>query len=130
MILVFLREIYRLRGLWCIFSGFYLVAYAFWWWALPLLILVAGLDLLFEGFSRTVFLFNSVKTHQFWYFNWFIKHSRVRYGLYGTVLLAHLALYIPDVGRIVAHWPLDLVITVLAGGILVSYSVRWPTWLR
>ena len=130
MILAFLREIYKLRDLWCIFSGFYLVAYTFWGWVLPVLTLVAGLDLLFEGFSRSAFLFHNVKTNPLWYFNWVIKHSRVRFGLYGTLLLTHLALYIPDTGRIVAHWPLDLVITALAGGILVSYSVRWPTWLR
>ena len=140
MILEFLREVYRLRDLWCIFAGFYLIAYSFWWPSLlggaplalfvAIVVFVAGLDLLFEGFSRAVFLFSHVKPHQLWYFNWVHKYSRVRFGLYGTLLLTHLVLYIPDIGRIVAHWPLDLVITALAGGILVSYSVRWPTWLH
>jgi hypothetical protein len=48
--------------------------------------------------------------------------KRVLRFLGGVALLAYVSVYLPPGGRIVAHWPLDLGITIAAGVIMVTYG--------
>ena len=41
----------------------------------------------------------------------------------GLLLLAYVSVYLPASGRVVAHWPLDLAITVVAGMVMVAYAI-------
>ena len=41
----------------------------------------------------------------------------------GVLLLCYLQVYLPPEGRIVAHWPLDLAITLVAGVRLAAYGL-------
>jgi hypothetical protein len=52
-----------------------------------------------------------------------IPLRRVRRFLGGALLLAYLLVYLPPQGRIVAHWPLDLAITLVSGAIMVIYGI-------
>lgn len=121
----------RMSWLWCIFAGFYLVAYAFWVPGLfgsgllaALLILVAvglGGSLLYDGFSNALALQTGRRGGGL-----ALPFGRARVALGGAVLLAFVDVYLPPSGRIVAHWPLDLAITVVSGLVLLYYAVTGP----
>lgn len=121
-----LKQIFLMTWLWSVFAGFYLVAYAFW---VPrlfsslivvafviLVTLALGFSLLADGFSRALQLQSGAAPKA-------IPFVRGRQLLGGLVLLAYLSVYIPPGGRIVAHWPLDLAITVVSGAIMVAYAI-------
>jgi hypothetical protein len=113
--------------LWSIFAGFYLVAYTFW---LPglfsnLLVVIAaavvtlilGLTFLYDGFSAAVALEGgpAAKT---------LSLRRLRRLVGGSLLIAYLPVYVPPQGRIVAHWPLDMAITVVSAAVMIVYGIQ------
>ncbi len=115
-----------MKWLWSIFAGFYLVAYAFWvpqlFGSLPLVVLVVvatlalGFSILADGFSKTLQLQTGKATRT-------PPFPRARQLLGGLVLLAYVSVYLPAGGRVVAHWPLDLAITVASGLIMTAYGI-------
>jgi hypothetical protein len=121
-----LKQLLLMKWLWRIFAGFYLVAYAFWvpqlFGSLPLVVIVVvitlalGCSILADGFSKAWQLQTgkAVKV---------VPFLRVRQLLGGLVLLAYLSVYLPTGGRVVAHWPLDLAITLASGLVLVAYGI-------
>jgi hypothetical protein len=121
-----LKQILLMTWLWSIFAGFYLVAYGFWvprlFSSLPVVVLVIlvtlglGGSILADGFSRALQLQTGTSPKA-------VPFVRARQLLGGLVLLAYLSVYLPPGGRIVAHWPLDLAITVLSGVMMVAYAV-------
>ena len=117
---------------WSLFASFYLVAYTFW---IPTLFenlliiipissitLIVGGGLLLEGLWRALDLEKSSKQNM-------PKLPRIRiwWLIGGILLIGYLLVYIPQEGRIVAHWPLDLVITIIAAIIMLIYSARGLT---
>jgi len=122
----FIKRIFLLRWLWSIFSGFYLVAYTFWvptlFSDLPLKIsvfvvtLIVGAGLVMDGFLRAMELEKSTSMPA-------LPFRRVWRILGGIFLLGYLLVYIPPQGRIVAHWPLDLAITLVGGLVMLAYAV-------
>lgn len=121
-----LRQVFVMTWLWCIFAGFYLVAYSFWvpriLTSLPLVVLTLGVTLalgfglLIDGFSGALSLQTGSNLRG-------LPIPRARRILGGMVLLAYVSVYVPPGGRVVAHWPLDLGITVVAGIIVVIYGL-------
>ncbi|MDA4115982.1 MAG: hypothetical protein OK442_05455 [Thaumarchaeota archaeon] len=117
---------FKMTWLWSIFAGFYLVAYCFWLPSLfssPVVVILAaaltlvlGLSLLYDGFSTAAALQGGPAAKP-------LSLRRIRRLVGGGVLLAYLLVYVPPKGRIVAHWPLDLAITAVSGGILVIYAI-------
>ncbi len=119
-------RIFKIKWLWNIFAGFYLVAYSFWVpdmfsemvmvIAVIAITLILGFGLLIDGFSRAYELdgggvMPSLPFRRLWRFA-------------GAVLLFwYLLVYIPPTGRIVAHWPLDLAITLVAGSVMFAYGI-------
>ena len=119
-----------MRWLWSLFASFYLVAYSFWVPALfndllvtiPLLAitLIVGCVLLLEGLWRALELEKDSKTMPN------VPKIRVWWAAGGIMLIGYLLVYIPVEGRVVAHWPLDLAITVIAAVITLGYAVIKP----
>jgi len=121
-----LLQTLRMSWLWNVFAGFYLVAYAFWIPGLLgidvlaaasiLVTLALGASLLYDGFAAALGLqYNRRLTRA-------IPYVRARDLLGGVALLLFVDVYVPSSGRIVAHWPLDLAITVLSGVVMVYYA--------
>ncbi len=119
-------RIFKIKWLWNIFAGFYLVAYAFWVpnlfgemftvIAVIAITLIAGFGLLIDGFSRAYELDGGGAMPN-------LPYRRV-WRFAGAVLLFwYLRVYIPPTGRIVAHWPLDLAITLVAGLVMLAYGI-------
>lgn len=123
-----IKKAFQTRWLWSTFAGFYLLVYALWVPGLfndillmmPVLALtvIAGLGLLADGFFRASEINKGpVMPH--------LPFQRVwRFG--GAVLLAgYLLIYLPPYGQIlaVAHWPLDMVITVISGLAMLGYCI-------
>jgi len=123
----FIKEFFLLRWLWELFAGFYLLAYTFWIPTLfddlliiiPLsaITLIVGGGLLLEGLWRVLEIeknnSRSMPT---------LPRIRIWWMIGGILLIGYLLVYIPQEGRLVAHWPLDLAITVVAAIITLSYS--------
>ena len=123
----FIKEFFLLRWLWELFAGFYLLAYTFWIPTLfddlliiiPLsaITLIVGGGLLLGGLWRVLELeknnSRSMPT---------LPRIRIWWMIGGILLIGYLLVYIPQEGRLVAHWPLDLAITVVAAIITLSYS--------
>jgi len=122
-----LKQIFLMTWLWSIFAGFYLVAYAFWvpglFASVPLVALVIvvtlalGGSILVDGFSRAMQLQTGAALKE-------VPLVRPRQLFGGAALLGYLSVYFPAGGRIVAHWPLDLAITLVSGVVLVAYGLR------
>ena len=120
-----LKQLLLMNWLWSIFAGFYLVAYSFWVPRLLASLLVAalvtvvtlglGLSLLADGFSGALQLQTGKGLAK-------VPLLRARELAGGLALLAYLSVYVPAGGRIVAHWPLDLAITLFSGLIMVAYA--------
>ena len=121
-----IKRVFKIKWLWTIFAGFYLVAYAFW---VPnifnnvitviLLIaitLIVGFGLLLDGFSRAYELDNGGVLPD-------LPFKRLWWFAGAILLFCYLLVYIPPTGRIVAHWPLDLAITLLAGLVILAYGI-------
>jgi len=112
--------------LWAIFAGFYLVAYAFWvpslFVSLPVVValvlvtLILGAGFLLDGFLKALGLQTSSSMRT-------VPVRRARRFLGGMLLIGYLLVYLPPQGRVVAHWPLDLAITVVSGVIMVVYGI-------
>jgi hypothetical protein len=112
--------------LWVIFAGFYLVAYGFWvphlfsnlamMIAVLIVTLVLGGSQLLDGFQRAIQLQYAVVSRG-------LPNRRVWHFFAGTLLLGYAFVYVPPDGRIVAHWPLDLGITVVSGITIIAYSI-------
>jgi hypothetical protein len=121
-----LKQVFSMTWLWAIFAGFYLVAYVFWdprlFSSLPIVIVVAavtlvvGAGLLQDGFLRAIQLQTGTTMGA-------LPLKRLRRFAGGVLLLGYLLVYIPPQGRIVAHWPLDLAITLVSGVIMIVYGV-------
>jgi hypothetical protein len=121
-----LKQVLLMTWLWSIFAGFYLVAYAFWvprlFSSLPVVVLVVlvtlalGGTILADGFSRAMQLQTGAALKA-------VPFVRARWAIGGLVLLAYVSVYLPPTGRIVAHWPLDLAITVVSGVVMLAYAV-------
>ncbi len=120
------KKVFLMRWLWSIFAGFYLVAYTFWIPGLfnSLLMamvvfaitLIVGLGLVADGFSKALEL-DSGNARETLPAIWLWRVS-------GAILLfGYLLVYIPPEGRIVAHWPLDLLITLGAGIVMFAYVI-------
>ena len=119
-------RIFLLTWLWSIFAGFYLVAYTFWVPTLfsslliviPLVAvtLILGFGLLYDGFGTALTLGGGTPGQD-------LPAKRLWRLAGGLLLLAYLSVYLPSSGRIVAHWPLDLAITVIAGLVMVAYAM-------
>jgi hypothetical protein len=127
VILDSIKQLFLMSWLWIIFAGFYLVAYSFWdphlfpknvlLMAASLCItLLFGFALLLDGFSRAVEL-QSGKVLQS------IRFRREWHIVGGLALLGYVSVYVPPAGRVVAHWPLDLAITIVSGVIILFYGV-------
>jgi hypothetical protein len=120
-------QVFAMSWLWSIFGGFYLVAYAFWvpslfaslvaLAAVAGLTLILGLALLYDGFSTAIALQGS-PPHKA------LPLRRLRFFASGGLLLAYLLVYVPPQGRTVAHWPLDLAITLASGAIMIVYGFQ------
>ncbi len=119
-------RIFKIKWLWTIFAGFYLVAYAFWVpglfseifiiIAIIAITLMAGFGLLIDGFSKAYELDGGGVALN-------LPFKRV-WRFAGAILLFwYLLAYIPPTGRIVAHWPLDLAITLVAGLVMLAYGI-------
>ncbi len=121
-----LKQVFLMTWLWSIFAGFYLVAYAFWvpgLFASPLVVvlviaatLALGGSFLVDGFSAALQLQTGRAPKP-------VPFVRARRLLGGVALLSYSAVYLPRGGRIVAHWPLDLAITLVAGVMLIAYGL-------
>jgi hypothetical protein len=121
-----IRRVLLMTWLWVIFAGFYLVAYAFWVPRLfnntsaiigaMILTLVLGGGQLLDGFRRAMELQHSELSRP-------LPHRRIWHFLSGAILLGFVLVYFPPSGRIVAHWPLDLAITVASGMLMIAYSI-------
>jgi hypothetical protein len=119
--------IFRMTWLWSIFAGFYLVAYTFWVPGLftNLLVVIGavgltlllGLGFLFDGFSTALALQGGPPARA-------LPVRRLRRFAGGGLLLVYWLVYVPPQGRIVAHWPLDLAITVVSGIVMLAYGVQ------
>jgi hypothetical protein len=119
-------RVFMMTWLWAIFAGFYLVAYAFWvphlfssvaaMVAVIAVTLVLGLGLLYDGFEAALGLDEGQPVTP-------LPGRRPRRLLGGLVLLAYVLVYVPPTGRIVAHWPLDLAITVVSGVVMIVYGI-------
>lgn len=123
-----IKKAFQTRWLWSIFAGFYLLVYALWvpslFNDLPVMIpvlaltVIAGLGLLADGFFRASELNKGpAMPHLPFKKLW-------RFG--GAMLLAgYLLIYVPPYGQIlaVAHWPLDLAITVVSGLAMLGYGI-------
>ena len=121
------KQVFLMTWLWAIFAGFYLVAYVFW---VPRLFsglarrtgvvaavtLVLGAGFLLDGFLRALELQTSSPMRA-------VPLRRIRRFLGGALLLGYLLVYLPPQGRVVAHWPLDLAITLVSGVIMVVYGI-------
>ena len=117
-----------MQWLWTIFSSFYLIAYALWIPILfenifvmtPILITTLGIGggLLVEGawrileFEKNITKMPTLPQLGIWQF------------VGGVFLSGFLTVYIPDEGRDVAHWPLDLAITAIAGILILIYPIK------
>jgi hypothetical protein len=51
-----------------------------------------------------------------------LPFKQIWLALGGVLLLGYLSVYISPKGRIVAHWALDMVITFVAGVVMLAYS--------
>lgn len=121
-----------MQWLWSLFAAFYLIAYTFWIPALfddfltiiPLssFTLIVGGGLLLEGLWRVLELEKNNERKMPT-----LPRVRIWRMLGGILLIGYLLVYIPQEGRIVAHWPLDLAVTVIAGIIMLVYSARQVT---
>ncbi|MFI5420020.1 MAG: hypothetical protein ACHQ1H_03545 [Nitrososphaerales archaeon] len=121
-----IHRIFLMTWLWVIFAGFYLVAYAFWvprvfaniWIIIGALILtlVLGGGQLLDGFHRAMELQYGKQSPM-------LPYRRVWHFVSGAILLGFVLVYFPPSGRIVAHWPLDLGITVVSGILMIAYSI-------
>ncbi len=81
-----------------------------------LITLIAGLGLLYDGFSKALEL-DTGKA------NTILPVIRLWRILGAILLFGYLLVYIPPEGRVVAHWPLDLVITLVAGIVMLVYVI-------
>lgn len=122
----FIKEFFLLRWLWTLFAGFYLIAYTFWIPTLfddlliiiPLsaITLIVGGGLLLEGLWRVLEIGkNNSRIMPT------LPRIRIWWMMGGIFLIGYLLVYIPQEGRLVAHWPLDLAITVIAAVIMLIY---------
>jgi hypothetical protein len=124
-----LKQLFLMTWLWSIFAGFYLVAYAFWIprliGSLPLVVvalvvtLALGGSILADGFSSAM----QLQTGTAGTTARAVPFVRARQVLGGLALLAYVSVYLPPGGRIVAHWPLDLAITLVSGVMMLAYGV-------
>ncbi len=124
-----IKKIVLIRWLWEVFAGFYLVTYTFWIPALfnsilaqvlvASLNLIIGMSLLIEGFSRALELEYGMVALT-------LPFKRVREALGAVLLFGYLLIYAIPRGRLVPHWPLDMVITFLTGAIILVYAI-WDT---
>ncbi len=124
-----IKKAFQMRWLWSIFAGFYLLVYALWVpnlfsTNLPVMIIVlaitvvVGLGLLADGFVRASELDKGSAMPE-------LPFKRL-WRLGGAVLLAgFLLIYIPPYGQImaVAHWPLDMAITIISGLAMLAYGI-------
>lgn len=105
----FIKKIMLMRWLWEIFAGFYLIAYSFWvstiFNNLAYIALVYAITLIL-GFGLA-----DLPLKKLWQI------------LSGIFLLGYLSVYNIPKGHIVPHWPLDMVITVVAGVLMFVYVV-------
>jgi hypothetical protein len=121
-----LRQLFLMSWLWSIFAGFYLVAYAFWvprlFTSLPLVVLLVlvslalGGSLLADGFSTATRLQTGRSSGA-------VPFVRARQLLGGIALLSFSTVYLPPGGRVVAHWPLDLAITLVSAVTMIAYGL-------
>jgi len=127
----FVQKIFFMRWLWSLFGAFYLIAYTFWVPTLfddlliiiPLsaITLIVGGGLLLEGLLRALELEKNNREKNMPR----LPRVRIWWFIGGILLIGYLLVYIPEEGRIVAHWPLDLAITVIAAIIMLIYSARF-----
>jgi hypothetical protein len=120
-------RIFKMSWLWSIFAGFYLVAYTFWvpslfanlvvMIGLAGLTLLLGLGFLYDGFSTALALQGGSPAST-------LPVGRLRRFAGGGLLLVYWLVYLPPQGRIVAHWPLDLAITVVSGIVMLVYGIQ------
>jgi hypothetical protein len=121
-----IRKIVLVHWLWEVFAGFYLATYTFWIPTifenilaqafLAALNLIIGLSLLTEGFSRALELEYGMAAV-------IMPLKRIREASGAILLLGYLLIYSMPRGRLVPHWPLDMVITFLTGVIIFSYAI-------
>lgn len=125
----FIKKAFQIRWLWSIFAGFYLLVYAFWVpdlfsTNLPAMIsvgvitVIVGFGLLVDGFFRACELNKNPTLPD-------LPFKRL-WRFWGAVLLlGYLLIYIPPYGQImaVAHWPLDLAITVVSMLAMLIYGI-------
>lgn len=124
----FIRDVFHLRWLWSIFAGFYLIAYTFWvpgmfsriFLIIPVFVLtlIIGGGLLAEGFLRAMELDSGAAMPE-------LPFKQIWMVLGGLLLLGYLSVYLSPRGRIVAHWSLDMVITLVAGVVMLAYGAGY-----
>lgn len=132
VLLDLVKRIFFMPWLWSLFASFYLVAYTFWVPTLfenfliiiPIsaLTLIVGGGLFLEGLWRVLDLGKNSKQNMPT-----LPRIRIWWLIGGILLIGYLLVYLPQEGRIVAHWPLDLVITIIAAIIMLIYSARGLT---
>lgn len=125
----FIIKAFKTTWLWSIMGGFYIIVYAMWvpgifsndlYVMIPVLsvTVIAGLGLLADGFFRASEInkgheMPDLPFRKLWRFTG------------GLLLFGYILLYLPPYGQImaVAHWPLDLTITVVSGSFMLVYGL-------
>jgi len=87
------------------------------------LTLLLGMGLLYDGFSTALALQGGSPART-------LPMMRLRRFAGGGLLLAYLLVYVPTQGRIVAHWPLDLAITLVSGAVMLVYGIQSQKSIR
>ena len=121
-----MREILSISWLWSILAGLCLIQYVFWvpglFVSLSLVIgvaaviLVVGAGLVQDGILRLVQQQVGASVRA-------LPLRRPRRGLGGILLLGFLVGYIQPQGRLSGYWPLDAVVTLISGAMMIAYGV-------
>lgn len=128
-IMDFVRTAFQKTWLWSILGGFYIMVYAMWVPGLfgsdlPVMIIVlgitviAGLGLLADGFSGAARIDKGTEMPG-------LPFKRLWRFAGAALLFGYVLIYLPPYGQImaVAHWPLDLAITVVSGLMMLGYGI-------
>ncbi len=125
----FLIKAFQTTWFWSILGGFYIMVYAMWVPGIfngdPIVMIlalgitvIAGLGLLADGFFRASEIDKGPEMPG-------LPIKRLWRFAGALVLFGYILIYLPPYGQIlaVAHWPLDLTITVVSGSVMFVYGL-------
>ncbi len=125
----FLMKAFQTTWLWSILGGFYIIVYSMWvpgifdgnlTAMIPVLgvTVITGLGLLADGFFRASDIDKGPEMPD-------LPFKRLWRFVGAFLLFGYILIYLPPYGQIkaVAHWPLDLTITVVSGSFMLVYGI-------